>query len=134
MRCDVMSCANDQTKSLPWGAVNGVKARWQKLLTVSALQTTAKFAASALRNLSLTPFETNMGPSDPKGKPYQGSSRIQVPERTTASFMGFPGWCVQACEHRAIVRARDRAIVRPCDRATASKDVVGCSCDFCFFL
>lgn len=31
-----------------------------------------------------------MGPTDPKGKPYQGSNRIQMPERTTASFMGLP--------------------------------------------
>ena len=66
-----------------------------------ALQTTAKFAASALRNLSLTPFESNLGPSDPKGKPYQGSSRVQVPERTTASFLGLPGSWLQACEHLA---------------------------------
>ena len=31
-----------------------------------------------------------MGPSDPKGKPYQGSSRVQMPERTTATFLGLP--------------------------------------------
>ena len=31
-----------------------------------------------------------MGPSDPKGKPYQGSTRVQMPERTTATFLGLP--------------------------------------------
>jgi len=61
-----------------------------KGLLASPDETTAKFAASALRNLSLTPFSSNMGPSDPIGKAYQGSSRIQMPERTTASFLGLP--------------------------------------------
>jgi hypothetical protein len=38
-----------------------------KGLLASPDQTTAKFAASALRNLSLTPFSSSMGPSDPSG-------------------------------------------------------------------